>query len=205
MWVYCVWLWWIRAARFTSLPLHSVWHSQWPLTNENPLLGLISPQSPFIMQCWYASPYLGTKWRGWGIFRSLQVVCCQWVWIMLLWAEKLASFHFVLFFKCQLNIGSLWSFRNTYCNLKPQNAVMLLVWVLKVKGNISKMQDLAVIIIYMSLLLHSPSGSCINKMIIMSVMLHLEYDFIIPKNNYQSENWQQLNSYWLPWEGTVIG
>lgn len=34
-------------------------------------------------------------------------------------------------------------------------------------------------------------------MIISLLVLHLEYDFIIPKHNYQSENSQLLNSYWL--------
>lgn len=41
-----MWVWWIRAVRFTSLPPHSVWHSQWPLTNENFLLARLSP--PFL-------------------------------------------------------------------------------------------------------------------------------------------------------------
>lgn len=63
----------------------------------------------------------------------------------------------------------------------------------KVKCNISKMQELPGIIIYVSRFF--PLVLCINKMIIMAVMLHLEYDFIIPKHNYQSENYQQLNSY----------
>lgn len=59
MGVYCVWLWWIRAARFTSLPLQSVWHSQWPLTNENALL--FSLHCPFIMHRQAAERWLDTS------------------------------------------------------------------------------------------------------------------------------------------------
>lgn len=55
-----MWVWWIRAVRFKSLPPHSVWHSQWPLTNENFLLVLVSLRRPFIMQRWYAASLLDT-------------------------------------------------------------------------------------------------------------------------------------------------
>lgn len=66
-----------------------------------------------------------------------------------------------------------------------------MAYTVKVKCNISKKQDL--LIIYISYVSpYSPSGSCFNKMIIMSVMLHLEYDFIIPRHNYQSETCQQF-------------
>lgn len=71
-------------------------------------------------------------------------------------------------------------------NLKTRAA-----YTVKVKCNISKKQDL--LIIYISYISpYSPSGSRFNKMIIMLVMLHLEYDFIIPRHNYQSETCQQF-------------
>lgn len=121
MWVYCMWVWWIRALRFTSLPPHSVWHSQWPLTNENLLLGLIPSHCAFIMQRWYVVLLLDTSWERQRTPRILLIECCQGIWIMPLWGKKLVSPNLFCTFKwifCFISRVSL--FKMLHHNLKTQ-------------------------------------------------------------------------------------